>query len=184
MEPLLDQHYFSNGRISQNVNVKKKSSNTSKPYSKKDFKIYRKHVYALTKDLLNKKNTDSNITYYFDNFIHQAIEYLKFKEKEEQIQSELKNVDLTKTPKIMSDISQSAEIEKMNESNTILYKDMTSKALSMDDFVNKRNVKHSKQNNISLPKQRIIKHKESVEKQHENKKNNNNKKGKTMKIDL
>lgn len=164
MDPLIDQSYFSNIKKSQNIpsintksNPKSNLKPKSKPYSKTDFKLYRKEIYSLTKDLLNKKNGDDDITYYFDEFIYHAIEYLKFKEKESQIQETYTDLDMSAKSSHTFNTPQNTLLDKVEESNMLMYKDYNLKTISMDNFVKKKTLNTVQQ--IHLPTQKIIKHK-------------------------
>lgn len=158
MDPLIDQSYFSNIKKSQNISsINAKSNPKSKPYSKTDFKLYRKEIYSLTKDLLNKKNSDDDITYYFDEFIYHAIEYLKFKEKESQIQETYTDLDMSAKSSHTFNTPQNTLLDKVEESNMLMYKEYNLKTISMDNFVKKKTLNTSQQ--IHLPTQKIIKHK-------------------------
>lgn len=203
MDPLIDQSYFSNVKKSQNIpSINTKSNPKSKPYSKTDFKLYRKEIYSLTKDLLNKKNGDDDITYYFDEFIYHAIEYLKFKEKESQIQETYTDLDMSAKSSHTFNTPQNTLLDKVEESNMLMYKDYNLKTISMDNFVKKRTLNTTQQ--IHLPTQKIIKHKtlekdqkqatqetpkdnneNNIEKKKNTKKDEKNRqKKKTMKIDV
>lgn len=157
MDPLIDQSYFANIKKSQNISsINAKSKTKSKPYSKTEFKLYRKEIYSLTKDLLNKKNGD-DITYYFDEFIYHAIEYLKFKEKEYQIQETYTDLDMSAKSSHTFNTPQNTLLDKVEESNMLMYKDYNLKTISMDNFVKKKSLNTTQQ--IHLPKQKVIKHK-------------------------
>lgn len=166
MDPLVDQLYFANVKKANPLELDKSNLNkkhNDKPYSKTDYKLYRKDIYSLTKDILNKKNNDQSITYYFDQFIYHAIEYLKFKEKEIQIQEEYADLDMNSKSSHTFNTPQNNILNKIEESNMLMYKDYKLKTISMDQFVKKKKIKETPQPH--LPTQKIIKHKTKQTKQ-------------------
>lgn len=190
MDPLLDQTYFSNAKKAQHT----KKGN--KPYNKTDFKLYRKDIYDLTKNLLNRKIKDDDINYYFDEFIQHAIEYLKFKEKETQIQETYSDLDMNSKSMHVFNTPKTGLLNKLEETNMLMYKDYNLKTISMDQFVKKKQIKEVQP--LHIPAQKQIKYKERIKKTNsansvrnvdnkkeikkENKKEN--KKKKTMKIEF
>lgn len=165
MDPSIDQTFFANSKKSHmlrqlNAHTKGITSNTVsrlKPYTNRDFKVYRKDIYALTTDLLNKKQHDSTLNHSFDAFIGDAIEYLKFKEKETQIQAEYNDLDIHAKSKHAFNTQPETLLGKIEESNMLMYKDYNIKPISLDQFVKKKTI--HKISPVDLPVQRIIKHK-------------------------
>lgn len=165
MDPSIDQTFFANSKKSHmlrqlNAHTKGITSNDIsrlKPYTKRDFKVYRKDIYALTTDLLNKKQHDSTLNHSFDAFIGDAIEYLKFKEKETQIQAEYNDLDIHAKSKHAFNTQPETLLGKIEESNMLMYKDYNIKPISLDQFVKKKTI--HKISPVDLPVQRIIKHK-------------------------
>lgn len=165
MDPSIDQTFFANSKKSHmlrqlNAHTKGHTSNDIsrlKPYTNRDFKVYRKDIYALTTDLLNKKQHDSTLNHSFDAFIGDAIEYLKFKEKETQIQAEYNDLDIHAKSKHAFNTQPETLLGKIEESNMLMYKDYNIKPISLDQFVKKKTI--HKISPVDLPVQRIIKHK-------------------------
>jgi hypothetical protein len=170
MDPLLDQTYFSNAKKAQHIESNTIVKKGKKPYSKTDFKLYRKDIFSLTKDLLNRKNKDDDIIYYFDEFIQHAIEYLKFKEKETQIQESYADLDRSSKSSHAFNTPKRELFNKVEESNMLMYKDYNLKTISMDQFVKKKHIKEVQP--LHIPSQKQIKHKEIVKKSDNNKTNN------------
>jgi hypothetical protein len=170
MDPLLDQTFFSNAKKAQHIESTTVVKKGNKPYSKTDFKLYRKDIFSLTKDLLNRKNKDDEIIYYFDEFIQHAIEYLKFKEKETQIQESYADLDMNSKSSHAFNTPKSELFNKVEESNMLMYKDYNLKTISMDQFVKKKHIKEVQP--LHIPSQKQIKHKERVKKTDINKSGN------------
>lgn len=61
---------------------------TNIQYSKEDYKFYKKRLFQLFKDIINKKNNDENVMGAFHIFIHNGIEYLKFQDKSDILQQD------------------------------------------------------------------------------------------------
>jgi hypothetical protein len=170
MDPLIDQTFFSNAKKAQHIESPTIVKKGKKPYSKTDFKLYRKDIFSLTKDLINRKNKDEEIIYYFDEFIQHAIEYLKFKEKETQIQETYADLDMNSKSSHAFNTPKSELFNKVEESNMLMYKDYNLKTISMDQFVKKKHIKEVQP--LHIPAQKQIKHKERVKKTDNNKRDN------------
>lgn len=63
-------------------------------YKSVEYKFYRKRIFQLVKDIMNKKNTDTEIKKSLGHFINHAIEYIQFNDKVDIIQDEYKDIDL------------------------------------------------------------------------------------------
>lgn len=147
----------------------KRKGNGNKKYSWGDYKAYRKDIFKLTKDILNRKNKDSDICDSFDVFLYDAIEYLKFKEKKEQIQKEYEDLSLNSRSVHSFNTQKESLLNNMETSNMLLYKEYNLKTVSLDNFVIKKN---SKPNTINkLPVQRVIEHKKNNKEERKNQSN-------------
>ena len=60
--------------------------------NKEDLKFYRKRILQQTKNYLREGRLENTIDRAFDNFANKLIEYYKFIDKKDQIQSEYKDV--------------------------------------------------------------------------------------------
>ena len=75
-----------------NTRMKSKVENLDKGVNKEDLKFYRKRILQQTKNYLREGRLDSSVDRAFDNFADKLIEYYKFIDKKEQIQSEYKEM--------------------------------------------------------------------------------------------
>lgn len=155
MDPIIDTAFFSNCKRG-NADTKNKRNGIKYKWS--EFKAYRREILTLTKELLNKKNDDTDINDSFNEFIYDAIEYLKFKEKKTQIQNEYADLSLNKKSTHCLNTQPDTLLNNTEIPNMLMYKDYNLKTVSMDNFVKKTQTNpHIKMN--KLPTQRVIKHK-------------------------
>lgn len=84
--------------------ITKKKDNL--PYNKDEYKHYRKRILELVKDLLNKKDMGQDIKEHFQIFVFHAIEYLKFQDKSNIIQTDLEEQEEEQREKEQQDFSQ------------------------------------------------------------------------------
>ena len=94
-----------------NTRMKSKVENLDKGVNKEDLKFYRKRILQQTKNYLREGRLDSSVDRAFDNFADRLIEYYKFIDKKEQIQSEYKEMKPKK--KKVKDIDMLEETKKM-----------------------------------------------------------------------
>ena len=83
--------YFSNHTV-----YNKLFENTETPsdrYSKEDYRFYKRRIVQLFKDIVNKEEVDSRVKTAYEEFVYQAIEYLKFKDKSDMIQRRLEGTE-------------------------------------------------------------------------------------------
>ena len=92
--------------------MKSKVENLDKGVNKEDLKFYRKRILQQTKNYLREGRLDSSVDRAFDNFADRLIEYYKFIDKKEQIQSEYKELKESKKKKV-KDIDMLEETKKM-----------------------------------------------------------------------
>ena len=95
-----------------NTRMKSKVENLDKGVNKEDLKFYRKRILQQTKNYLREGRLDSSVDRAFDNFADRLIEYYKFIDKKEQIQSEYKELKGSKKKKV-KDIDMLEETKKM-----------------------------------------------------------------------
>ena len=95
-----------------NTRMKSKVENLDKGVNKEDLKFYRKRILQQTKNYLREGRLDSSVDRAFDNFADRLIEYYKFIDKKEQIQSEYKEMKEPKKKKV-KDIDMLEETKKM-----------------------------------------------------------------------
>ena len=95
-----------------NTRMKSKVENLDKGVNKEDLKFYRKRILQQTKNYLREGRLDSSVDKAFDNFADRLIEYYKFIDKKEQIQSEYKEMKEPKKKKV-KDIDMLEETKKM-----------------------------------------------------------------------
>lgn len=57
-------------------------------YKTDDYKFYRKRIFQLVKDIMNKRCENAELQHSFSTFVKDSIEYLKFVDKAEIIQQE------------------------------------------------------------------------------------------------
>lgn len=95
-----------------NTRMKSKVENLDKGVNKEDLKFYRKRILQQTKNYLREGHLDSSVDRAFDNFADKLIEYYKFIDKKEQIQSEYKEMKEPKKKKV-KDIDMLEETKKM-----------------------------------------------------------------------
>lgn len=98
---LRDLSYFSKKKNKQREN------NIEKHYNIEDYRFYKKRIFQLVKDIMQKRCKDETIIQSFDYFVGEAVEYLQFKDKATVLQEEYKDISLNnnKTRQKMSDIS-------------------------------------------------------------------------------
>ena len=95
-----------------NTRMKSKVENLDKGVNKEDLKFYRKRILQQTKNYLREGRLDNSVDRAFDNFADRLIEYYKFIDKKEQIQSEYKEMKEPKK-KNVKDINMLEETKKM-----------------------------------------------------------------------
>ena len=95
-----------------NTRMKSKVENLDKGVNKEDLKFYRKRILQQTKNYLREGRLDSSVDRAFDNFADRLIEYYKFIDKKEQIQSEYNEMKEPKKKKV-KDIDMLEETMKM-----------------------------------------------------------------------
>ena len=110
-----------------NTRMKSKVENLDKGINKEDLKFYRKRILQQTKNYLREGRLDSSVDRAFDNFADRLIEYYKFIDKKEQIQSEYKEMKEPKKKKVM-DID-------MLEENMKMMKEVEAPVKTIKDFV-------------------------------------------------
>lgn len=134
---LRDLSYFSKKKN------KERENNIEKRYNIEDYKFYKKRIFQLVKDIMQKRCKDEKIIQSFDYFIGEAVEYLQFKDKASVLQEEYKDISLNnnKTAQRMNDIS-------FNE--IILYQ--------------KQNINKVQNNTVDIEKTGIVKRRCSREK--------------------
>ena len=85
---LIDLQYLTNPQeLNKLTNLKKTSA-----LLKTDLNIYKKRIFQLTKDILRGEKVDATINRAFDNYALTCIEYFKFQDKMEIIQSDYKDI--------------------------------------------------------------------------------------------
>ena len=107
--------------------MKSKVENLDKSVNKEDLKFYRKRILQQTKNYLREGRLDSSVDRAFDNFADRLIEYYKFIDKKEQIQSEYKEMKEPKKKKVM-DIN-------MLEENMKMMKEVEPPVKTIKDFI-------------------------------------------------
>ena len=117
----MDLLYLTNSRM------KSKVENLDKSVNKEDLKFYRKRILQQTKNYLREGRLDSSVDRAFDNFADRLIEYYKFIDKKEQIQSEYKEMKEPKKKKVM-DIN-------MLEENMKMMKEVEPPVKTIKDFI-------------------------------------------------
>ena len=128
MDPADIAYFFSNGTYNADA-VKSKQ----KQYHR-DYKLYRKEIFYLFKDVMLKKNTDEDLVRAFDQFCRAGIEYLQFREKAHHIQQEY--ADLSGTPQSPSPSptpTSQESADALNATNEILYEHLTTPAVKTID---------------------------------------------------
>ena len=110
-----------------NTRMKSKVENLDKGVNKEDLKFYRKRILQQTKNYLREGRLDSSVDRAFDNFADRLIEYYKFIDKKEQIQSEYKEMKEPKKKKVM-DID-------MLEENMKMMKEVEPPVKTIKDFI-------------------------------------------------
>lgn len=130
MDPADIAYYFSNGTYNADA-VKSKQ----KQYHR-DYKLYRKELFYLFKDVMLKKNTDEDLVRAFDQFCRAGIEYLQFREKAHHIQKEYTDLsgssDSSSCHVTPSPTSQESA-DAINATNEILYEHLTTPAVKTID---------------------------------------------------
>lgn len=110
-----------------NTRMKSKVENLDKSVNKEDLKFYRKRILQQTKNYLREGRLDSSVDRAFDNFADRLIEYYKFIDKKEQIQSEYKEMKESKKKKVV-DIN-------MLEENMKMMKEVEPPVKTIKDFI-------------------------------------------------
>jgi hypothetical protein len=166
MDTNIDALYFSNpnygSKSSSNISLHKKDS--AEPYDKKEYKFYKKRIFQLVKDIMQKNNKDIGLKHHFDTFIVEAIEYLKFKDKSLILQEEYLDISLSSNSKSNSvpdisndDVNNNANTTKLD---TLLYTNLDTKPNTIESYMkiikHKREPIKSKNNPVHIPKKKAI----------------------------
>ena len=139
--------------INKKYTINKKSISSNK----KDKKFYKRRIYDLTKELLDKDeqvNLFPDVKNAFDNYINSVIHYFKTIDNNDIIQSEYKNIflDCEQSDNNIN-LKENGESEENGEVNKILIKKIEINN-SLDSFVQKNFFLPSEQ--IIIPKQKDI----------------------------
>jgi hypothetical protein len=139
--------------INKKYTINKKSISSNK----KDKKFYKRRIYDLTKELLDKDeqvNLFPDVKNAFDNYINSVIHYFKTIDNNDIIQSEYKNIflDCDQSDNNIN-LKENGESEENGEVNKILIKKIEINN-SLDSFVQKNFFLPSEQ--IIIPKQKDI----------------------------
>lgn len=144
--------YFSNSSIFNKIIVEQNNKH-KESYSKEDLKFYRKRILQLFKNVIHKKNTDSNLTPIVDEFITKSIEYLKFIDKRDAIQEQYSTIK-NKTEKGKRVHFKEDTDAIYNEANELMFHTQEPEKLTIDKQMNIISFRETpaKDNNIELPK--------------------------------
>jgi hypothetical protein len=136
--------------------------NKKKIVNKKDKKFYRKRIFNLVKELLTKKEDDTDINYLlpdvkyaFDNFMNSCIHYFKSLDNNDLIQESYKDMNNINNMNNINEFENDIQEEIMNqeEANNLLMKKIIVKKPTLDKFI-KKNQKPIP--SIEIPKQKEI----------------------------
>ena len=135
-----------------NLDEKKTSTIKCEPsISKNEIKFYRKRINALSRNLMKGEVANDNVKAAHDDFIKVAIEYFKFIDTEEILQTEYDGCD--KDVDAISDAAKEFSIEEAND--CILSKQEPSNTL--DNYVTIKTIKTSQTDGkIKHPQRRKI----------------------------
>ena len=144
----MDLLYLTNGRVRSRI------ENLDNGVKKEDLKFYRKRILQETKNYLREGRLESSIDRAFDNYADKLIEYYKFMDKKELIQSEYK--DIKEKKKRVKEIN-------LLEENKKMMKEIEAPIKTIKDFVNvvaekpkkKRIIPKVKQYNLKKDELRI-----------------------------
>lgn len=129
-------------------------------YKSPEYKYYRKRIFQLIKDIMNKQNNDKDIKKSLSFFIKDAIEYIKFNDKCSIIQSEYKELDLERKPTL--EISDSYKKSSVcpyklgvipEETNKLLYNSENDNSCDIREYLN---IPKNKKIDIKFPQQRDL----------------------------
>ena len=155
---------LTNNKMSQ-IGMNNKSNNI---FLSREYKLYKKRVFQLIKDIFNRKNENENLKDSLGLFINDAIEYIKFKDKADYYQEEYKDLnDINLNDKdleeqiddnfISIDLSNNLLETIPEETNKLLYNNGTNS--ETNDIRNYLGITSNVKKDIiiNLPKQRIVK---------------------------
>lgn len=144
--------YFSNSSVFNKIFVEQHNKH-NEPYSKEDLKFYKKRILQLFKDVIHKKNTDSNLTSIADEFIVKSIEYLKFTDKRDAIQEQYSSVtnETSKGKRVHFKEDTDAIY---NEANELMFQSQEPAKITIDKQMNITSFREtpSKDKDVELPK--------------------------------
>jgi uncharacterized protein YbcC (UPF0753/DUF2309 family) len=133
-----------------NNRFQKKTEETSgKSIFKGDeFKKYKKRILSLTKKVIKNKIGNDDLKKCYEQFVCAAIYHIKFEDKKKAVQKEYDELDMS--AKSVRTIPNTL-LSKVEESNTLIYKEYDLKSVTLDNFVKRTGVKNVKIENF--PKQ-------------------------------
>ena len=87
----------------------------TKADEKKNYKFYKKRIYAITKQLLNNKNTEDieiNVKEAFNNYIRNCVKYFEFIDTSDLLQEEYSSLETNLND---IEIDENISIEEINK---------------------------------------------------------------------
>lgn len=127
-------------------------------YDKNEYKFYRKRIFELVKNIMNNKCNDKDIIQSFDYFIKDAIEFIKFQDKSDIIQTEYENALFLKDKNYLQDSNLPITPFGLSiipeEINNIIFRDHDVKTIDIEKCLNLKKIQTNKQDNIIIPKQK------------------------------
>ena len=163
---MLNLKYFANHNNYNKLFNQNNNDNDILLYSAKDYKFYKKRILQLAKNILRKKEKDTIIVEAFDEFIHVAINHLKFIDKSDILQTEfslLAQNDIKDDLQSNLPIIYENETDKLVNEDKLLFKQNKVQSIKIDEcFGIKRKLREPpfipKQKHINL-KERSLKNK-------------------------
>ena len=124
-------------------------------YTKSDYSFYKKRILQLAKNIMRQTEKDTTLVGAFNEFVHVAIKYLRFKDKSDMLQDEFVNVS--------NNVERRKKVEfpcNLEESNKLLFKQDVIRTKKIEDCMNV--IRKTNKPFIPLPKQKQFNLKDPV----------------------
>lgn len=129
------QYFTANSMYNKLFEKEEQEKDANLPYSKEDFRFYKKRILQLVKDLVKGKANDASINSSFNEFVVNAIEHFRFMDKADMIQNDNPSNNTT-SPVKKNGLPPIPESNDQVYGNQLLYKEQVAPiSKRIDDFV-------------------------------------------------
>lgn len=129
----------------------------TKQINKEEHKFYRKRIFNLFKEIINKNPPDGllpDVTYAFDNFVNSAVNYLKTIDTNDINQSEYAELDAIASKNQVVTVDCSNNSTNSLEADMCLLRSIKIDTPTLDKYVIRTRTKKS--DNVIMPQQKDI----------------------------